>query len=81
MLPAYLEEMQKREGIDMIFYLVTNILDQSSEVLYAGKDAPELLENAFHRTVEPGQPVLLSGVVSRKKQFIPALLNSLQNNE
>lgn len=81
LLPEYLEEMQKREGIDMIFYLVTNILDQSSEVLYAGKDAVELLENAFHRTVEPGQPLLLSGVVSRKKQFIPALLNSLQNNE
>ncbi|MDO5784066.1 MAG: putative manganese-dependent inorganic diphosphatase [Eubacteriales bacterium] len=80
MLPEYLEEVQQREEIDMIFYLVTNILDQSSEILYAGKDAVELLENSFHRTVEPGQPLLLGGVVSRKKQFIPALLNTLQNN-
>lgn len=79
MLPEYLEQIQQREGVDMIFYLVTNILDQSSEVLYAGKDAAELLENSFHRTAEPGQPLQLNGVVSRKKQFIPALLNSLQN--
>lgn len=78
-LPEYLEEVQQREGINMIFYLVTNIIDQSSEILYAGKDAAELLENSFHCKVEPGQPVLLNGVVSRKKQFIPALLNSLQN--
>ncbi len=79
MLHDYLEEMRKHEDIDMIFYMLTNILDQSSEILFAGKDAADLLERAFGKPVDPDKPLFLEGVVSRKKQFIPAVINMLQN--
>lgn len=79
MLAGALEEIMKDQHIDMIFYLVTNILDQSSEVLFAGKDADVTLENAFRCEVKRGEPLLLHGVVSRKKQFIPSMLGAMQN--
>lgn len=79
MLEGKLNDIQKHENVDMIFYLVTNILDKSSEVLFAGKDADIVLENAFHCKVEKNRPLLLHGVVSRKKQFIPAMLGAMQN--
>lgn len=79
MLSGYLGTVLKHENIDMIFYLVTNILDESSEVLFAGKDAAELLERSFGCSVDPDKPLQLPGVVSRKKQFIPAIINTLQN--
>lgn len=79
MLEGRLEEIRQIERVDMIFYLLTNILDQSSEVLFAGKDAAEILSNAFHCDVDTEKPLLLHGVVSRKKQFIPAMLGVMQN--
>lgn len=79
MLQGEMEQVLAKENVDMIFYLVTNILDQSSEVLFAGKDADLLLSNAFHCLVKKGQPLLLKGVVSRKKQFIPAMISGIQN--
>ena len=79
MLEGKLEEIRELERVDMIFYLLTNILDQSSEVLFAGKDAAETLANAFHCEVNPEKPLLLHGVVSRKKQFIPSMLGAMQN--
>lgn len=79
MLSGYLESVLEHEDVDMVFYLVTNILDQSSEVLFAGKDAPELLSRSFNRDVDTSKPLELPGLVSRKKQFIPAIINTLQN--
>ena len=79
MLHGEMEKVLAKENVDMIFYLVTNILDQSSEVLFAGKDADALLGTAFHCTVKKGEPLLLKDVVSRKKQFIPAMIGAIQN--
>ncbi|MDO4174092.1 MAG: putative manganese-dependent inorganic diphosphatase [Eubacteriales bacterium] len=79
MLIGTMEEMMESQHIDMIFYLITNILDQSSEVLFAGKDADTILANAFRCEVKKGEPLLLHGVVSRKKQFIPSMLNAMQD--
>lgn len=79
MLEGKLEQIRQMERVDMIFYLLTNILDQSSEILFAGKDAVETLSNAFHCDVDPEKTLMLQGVVSRKKQFIPAILGAMQN--
>ena len=83
MLSDYLETMLSHGDIDMIFYMITNVLEQSSEILFAGKDAAELLSRAFGEEIEVEgngvHSILLPDVVSRKKQFIPALINILQN--
>lgn len=80
MLSGYLEDVLKHEDIDMIFYMLTNILDQSSEILFAGKSAATLLERAFGQKPGENGVLRLDGVVSRKKQFIPAIINMLQNS-
>ena len=75
----------KAEKLDMSFIMLTNILDKSTDLLAVGTGAGQLVENAFGYTPErrPGKnkndksddswSVVLPGVVSRKKQLVPAL--------
>lgn len=76
MLP-YLEKAFLEHGMDMIFFMLTNIMDESTELLYCGNSATEVLEGAFHLP-EKEDRIFLKGVVSRKKQLIPALMGALQ---
>ena len=76
LLVPYLQDVVLQKRMDMAFYMLTSIPDSSTEVLYAGEGAEELLMQAFG--AEPGGgSVLLPGVVSRKKQFIPAVMDCL----
>ncbi len=77
LLIPHLQTVLDREKINMVFYMLTSVLDQSSEIIYAGKNAEELLKNAFHAQPEQGC-FTLPGVVSRKKQFIPSVIQVLQ---
>ena len=56
--------------------MLTNILEESTKLLFSGEKAEELIKHAFG--IEGDEPILLSGVVSRKKQLVPALLNDIQ---
>lgn len=79
MVSAYLPEALRQTGLDMVFYMLTSLPDQSALVLSAGDGAKSLLEQAFGvQANEHG--VLLPGVVSRKKQFIPQLLRTIQES-
>ena len=62
----------------MIFFMLTNIINESTEVLFLGNGAEELLAEAFDADVEGGS-VILPGVVSRKKQFIPPIFESISD--
>ncbi len=61
---------------DIYFFLLTNILTESSELVFAGESAKEVVENAFGPAKEHW--IYLPGMVSRKKQFVPRILNALQ---
>jgi manganese-dependent inorganic pyrophosphatase len=61
----------------MVFYLFTDVKTQTSDMLYWGAAAEEIAAKAFNVTPEDGIAVL-KGVVSRKKQVIPALMATLQ---
>ncbi len=77
MVTRYLPQALKQSGTDMVFYMLTSLQSQSTLVLSAGAGAQALLERAFG--VRAGSDgVLLPEVVSRKKQFIPPLLRTLQ---
>ena len=76
LLKPYLETAGKNENVDMIFYMLTNIMEESTTLLFSGNQAQELINHAFG--IEGNEPVLLCGVVSRKKQLVPALLNDIQ---
>ena len=75
-LETYLDKAYKEHGEKMIFFMLTNILSESTEVLFVGDGAKELLEDAFNIIID-SDTVMLKGVVSRKKQFIPPIFESL----
>ena len=76
-LYPYMEEQLKQSGLQMLFFMLTDIVQESTELLYVGGDAQELIRDAMG--VEPdGNSFILKGVVSRKKQLIPAIMTVLQ---
>lgn len=78
-LTTYLDKAYKEHGLGIIYFMLTNIINESTEVIYVGNGADSLLEEAFDTKIE-NNSVNLKGVVSRKKQFIPALIESLNAN-
>ena len=70
---AFLAAMQKRmdeRKYDMMLFLVTDMLREGSELLFLG--SPDVIAQAFN--VRPkGNRAFLPGILSRKKQVIPAL--------
>ncbi|MGN0395034.1 MAG: putative manganese-dependent inorganic diphosphatase [Coprococcus sp.] len=65
----------KEPGCDIIIFVMTNILDEGSGILCAGESAESLCEKAFGVQAESGY-AYLNGVVSRKKQIVPALIRA-----
>ena len=66
-----------RHGVTRVFFMLTNIIEESTELLYYGEGSEEMASTAFH--MEPTDGVFdLKGVVSRKKQLIPALMEAAQ---
>ena len=66
-----------RHGVTRVFFMLTNIIEESTELLYYGEGSEEMASIAFH--MEPKDGVFdLKGVVSRKKQLIPALMEAAQ---
>ena len=73
----YLADGAAVNELPMVFYLFTDVKSQSSDMLYWGAAAEEVASRAFSTSPADGVAVL-PGVVSRKKQVIPALMETLQ---
>ena len=76
-LKPFLNQVLGEKKIDMVYVMLTDILEESSKVIYAGHDAGTLLAEAFRVEIEEDESVYLEGVISRKKQMIPTLMNAL----
>ncbi len=63
---------------DMIFFMITNIIEENTTLLCFGNGSEQLVEEAFH-VIPKNHECLLNGVVSRKKQLIPTLVGTIQN--
>lgn len=72
-----IDKLRERDNVDMLFFMITNIMKESSEVLFSGPKAEVVLENGFSVTSKNHKSVLLSGVVSRKKQMVPTITDIL----
>lgn len=80
-MEAFMEKALENNGLNMIFFMLTNILTETTELICEGQGALQLAGKAFHQDIELleeeglKKPVLrLPGVVSRKKQLIPELM-------
>ena len=61
----------------LVYIMLTNIHEQSSDLLAFGPDAVKYAAQAFR--VEATENIChLPGVVSRKKQVVPALVGRVQ---
>ena len=79
-IEPYLEQMMGEKQIQMIFIMLTDILNESTFLVYRGADSAHLAASAFNcESNEKG--IMLKGVVSRKKQLIPNLINTLAEKE
>ncbi len=78
-LVPYMQKAFRDHGVEMLFFMLTNIIDSSTELLYQGTGSKELLVNAF-KLDKDSDIIYLKGVVSRKKQLIPALMITLQQD-
>lgn len=77
LLAPYLPIALEKQGLDLIFYMFTDVRSTSTDLLMAGKGAERLVEHAFGVEVQDGMAVLPQ-VVSRKKQVVPALISAVK---
>ena len=81
MLP-YMKKAREEHGVDMMFFMLTNILTESTELLCEGQGAKQLIATAFRAedSTDSSEDHLVSlpGVVSRKKQLIPGIMLAVQ---
>jgi manganese-dependent inorganic pyrophosphatase len=77
MLLPYISELAAEEGLDMIYIMITNIIEESTLLIMTGENAEEVVSVAFTTEAKDGA-AYLPGVVSRKKQLLPNMLYAYQ---
>ncbi len=75
-LVPYLEKTYTDHETDMMFFMLTDIIEESTELLCYGKDSDALVKEAFHQEVH-NNCAILPGVVSRKKQLVPSFMMAM----
>ncbi|MDR1547008.1 MAG: putative manganese-dependent inorganic diphosphatase [Hungatella sp.] len=78
----YMKKAREEHGVDMMFFMLTNILTESTVLLCEGQGAKQMVVGAFRaeeeETAVEDHIVSLPGVVSRKKQLIPGIMLAVQ---
>jgi len=77
LVAPYLPGFREKQGLDYVFCMFTDVTSSNTELLAAGDGAGELIHRAFGVQPEDGKAVL-KGIVSRKKQLVPALLDAIK---
>ena len=78
LLQPYLEEARNKQHVEHLFMLLTYVPKEESVVICTGRYAAEVLSNGFESRPAADGSWTLPGVVSRKKQFIPAMMSAYQ---
>ena len=78
LLEDYLPEALVRQNVEDVYVLLTDIQASESVVICCGTHAARILQDAFDAAPAADGTTLLPGVVSRKKQFIPKVMDAYQ---
>ena len=78
LLAPYLPEACGKQNVEDLYMLLTDVAKEESVVICTGRHADEMLRSGFEKEPEEDGSWVLPGVVSRKKQFIPALMSAYQ---
>ena len=79
LLPFLVNECGKHD-ISKVYFMLTNIIDETTELIFYGEGSEEMASIAFNKQAENGS-FILPGVVSRKKQLIPAMMDAASRME
>lgn len=71
----YMETKAKESGFDVVMLLLTDILNEGSQILVVG-DRPDVIEKAFKVELKDNT-TFLPGVLSRKKQVVPPITTAI----
>ena len=78
LLTPYLPEACGKQNVEDLYMLLTDVPKEESVVICTGRHADEMLRSGFEKEPEEDGSWVLPGVISRKKQFIPALMSAYQ---
>lgn len=77
-LKAAMEKIKAADGLDYILLGIIDILNNETEMLIIGQEARDIIMKSFADIVIREDNLVLKGVVSRKKQIVPALERTLK---
>ena len=77
MMTEHLPKVLEAHNLNMIYFMLTDILAESTELLCVGTGARGIALSAFYLP-DNSKSLILKGVVSRKKQLIPVLVETMQ---
>ena len=75
-ISGVMDRIIEEKSLDNAFLMITDIMEESSKVVCGGSSGTDIMEKAFN-VESTGDSVFLPGVVSRKKQMIPALMGAM----
>lgn len=73
----YLPTILNANKLQMVYFMLTDILDESTELICCGENSRAYIAEAYD-IPKNRKDIILKGVVSRKKQLIPALVGAMQ---
>lgn len=76
-ITACLRKARESRKLDLVLFMLTNILDESTTLLFDGSAGREIVSQAFGQRIS-GNAIRLPGMLSRKKQMIPAVMQAIQ---
>lgn len=87
-LLPFMEQAREDLKLDIIYFMLTNVLSEASSIISAGEGASELIYDAFRGSAVSAVPhsedpelIHLIGVMSRKKQLVPRIITALQDRK
>lgn len=72
-LQTEIRELKSQEKLDRLLVFVIDILNKKAILINQDKDSKELIKKSFTKTQSSEFGMVIPGILSRKKQIIPAL--------
>lgn len=74
----FMNKASEGHELEITFFMITSIIEKSTTLIYYGKRAKQIVQEAFDVKGDENS-VYLKGIMSRKKQVVPAIMIALQN--
>jgi manganese-dependent inorganic pyrophosphatase len=79
-MKPFLEKQYTEKGLDLAFFMLTNIIEEDTLMLCYGKSSAELVKSAFGVELKDNE-AKMKRVVSRKKQVVPLIMDALNRDQ